>query len=89
MGDTVSERENELPTEGTNRTCRESSGVIPSSSRGTREGSEFEAVDRWWIRSFDESFEPEYPLVLNAPDEMLPDHPVADRGPYFSPGPRV
>jgi len=27
--------------------------------------------------------------VLNAPDDMLPDHPVADRGPYLSPGPRT
>lgn len=30
-----------------------------------------------------------YPWGLNAPDDMLPDHPVADRGPYLSPGPRV
>lgn len=89
IGDTVSERENELPTDGTNLTCRESSRPGESQSRGTREGSEFEAVDRWWIRSFDESFDPVYPWVLNAPDDMLPDHPVADRGPYLSPGARV
>jgi hypothetical protein len=30
-----------------------------------------------------------YPWVLNAPDDMLPDHPVTDRGPYLSPGARV
>jgi hypothetical protein len=89
IGDTVSERENELPTEGTNRTYRESSRVGGSSSRGIREGSEVEAVDRWWIRSFDESLDPEYPWVLDAPDDTLPDHPDADRGPYLNPGPRV
>lgn len=27
--------------------------------------------------------------MLKAPDDILPDHPVADRGPYLSPGPRV
>jgi hypothetical protein len=89
IGDTPSDRENELPTDGTNRTCRESSRAGGSSSRGRREGSEFEAVDLWWIRNFDESFDPEYPWVLNAPDDMLPDHPPADRGPYLSPGPRI
>ena len=57
MGDTVSERENELPTEGTKRTCRESSRA-EGPSRERREGSEVEAVDRWWIRNFDESLDP-------------------------------
>ena len=89
IGDTVSERENELPTEGTKRTYRDSSRDGGSSSRGRREGSEVEAVDRWLIRNFDESLDPEYPWVLNAPDDTLPDHPDADRGPYLSPGPRV
>ena len=27
--------------------------------------------------------------MLKAPDDILPDHPAADRGPYLSPGPRV
>ena len=27
--------------------------------------------------------------MLNAPADMLPDHPDADRGPYLNPGPRV
>ena len=27
--------------------------------------------------------------MLKVPDDMLPDHPPADRGPYRSPGPRV
>ena len=85
IGDTVSERENELPTEGTKRTCRPSSRTGGSSSRVIREGSEVEAVGRWRIRNFDGSRDPEYPWVLNAPG----DHPVADRGPYLSPGPRV
>ena len=54
-----------------------------------REGSEFDAVDRCWIRDFDKSLDPEYPWVLKVPDDMLPDHPPADRGPYLSPGTRV
>jgi hypothetical protein len=72
IGDAVSEGENELPTERTNRTYRGGGGG----------GSEAEAVDRRRIRNFDESPEPEYPRLLRAPDDTLPGHPDADRGPY-------